>query len=42
MKDALARLARLLGSVPDWTSLEQFLPEEPGDPLQRRAALAAR
>ncbi len=41
VQDALGRLARLLGSVPDWTSLEQFLPEELGSPLQRRAALAS-
>jgi segregation and condensation protein A len=41
VKDALGRLARLLGSVPDWTSLDQFLPEGLGDPLQRRAALAS-
>jgi len=41
VQDALGRLARLLDSVPDWTSLDQFLPEELGDPLQRRAALAS-
>jgi segregation and condensation protein A len=41
VQDALGRLARLLGSVPDWTSLDQFLPEGLGDPLQRRAALAS-
>ena len=41
VQDALGRLARLLGSVPDWTSLDQFLPEELGSPLQRRAALAS-
>jgi segregation and condensation protein A len=41
VQDALARLARLLGSVPDWTSLDQFLPEELGDRLQWRAALAS-
>jgi segregation and condensation protein A len=41
VKDALARLGRLLGSLPDWTSLDAFLPEELGDPLQRRAALAS-
>ena len=40
IKDALARLANLLGSLPDWTSLDQFLPEM-GTPLQRRAALAS-
>jgi len=41
VQDALGRLARLLGSVPDWTSLDQFLPEELGDRLQWRAALAS-
>ena len=41
VQDALARLGRLLGSLPDWTSLDAFLPEELGDPLQRRAALAS-
>jgi segregation and condensation protein A len=41
VQDALGRLARLLGSVPDWTSLDQFLPEGLGDPLQLRAALAS-
>src|SRR5580692_3704484 len=35
VQDALGRLARMLGSVPDWTNLDQFLPEELGDPLQR-------
>jgi segregation and condensation protein A len=41
VQDALGRLARLLGSVPDWTNLDQFLPEELGDRLQWRAALAS-
>ena len=41
VQDALTRLARLLGSVPDWTSLDQFLPDELGTPIQRRAALAS-
>jgi segregation and condensation protein A len=41
VQDALGRLARLLGSVPDWTSLDEFLPEELGSPVQRRAALAS-
>ncbi len=41
IKDALARLADLVGSLPDWTSLERFLPEGTGTPLQRRAALAS-
>ena len=37
VKEALARL----GSLPDWASLEQFLPELTGGPLERRAALAS-
>ena len=41
VKDALQRLGALLGSLPDWTSLEQFLPEALGGPLERRAALAS-
>lgn len=41
VKDALARLGQLLGSLPDWASLEQFLPESLGDPLERRAALSS-
>ena len=42
VQDALRRLARLLvGSLPDWTSLERFLPETLGGPLERRAALAS-
>jgi len=41
VKDALQRLAALLGSVPDWTNLDQFLPETLGSPLERRAALAS-
>lgn len=41
IQDALARLAALLGSLPDWTSLERFLPEGAGSPLQRRAAMAS-
>ncbi len=41
VKDALQRLAALLGSVPDWTNLDHFLPETLGSPLERRAALAS-
>jgi segregation and condensation protein A len=41
VKEALQRLAALLGSVPDWTSLDSFLPETLGGPLERRAALAS-
>jgi segregation and condensation protein A len=41
VKDALQRLASLLGSVPDWTSLDQFLPDALGGKLEHRAALAS-
>ncbi len=41
VKDALQRLGMLLGSLPDWTSLERFLPEVLGGPLERRAAFAS-
>ena len=41
VKDALARLVALVGSLPDWSSLDMFLPDLPGTPLQRRAALSS-
>jgi segregation and condensation protein A len=41
VKDALARLAVLVGSLPDWATLERFLPESLSGPLERRAALAS-
>lgn len=41
VQDALSRLARLAGSLPDWSSLERFLPALPATPLQRRAAYAS-
>ncbi len=41
VKDALARLAVLVGSLPDWTDLEQFLPESLAGPMERRAAMAS-
>jgi len=41
VKDALSRLALLVGNLPDWATLEQFLPEVIGTPLERRAALSS-
>ena len=41
MQDALARLRRLLGSLPDGASLEHFLPEFAASPTELRAALAS-
>ncbi len=41
VQDALGRLGAMLGRIPDWTVLEQFLPEMPMTPLARRAATAS-
>jgi segregation and condensation protein A len=41
VRDALRRLGAMLGSLPDWSTLEQFLPEHLTDPGERRAALAS-
>ena len=45
VQDALKRLTSLLGSMPDWSNLERFLPSNPGgrpgDQLEHRAALSS-
>ncbi len=41
VQDALARLALLVGSLPDWSTLESFLPDDLAPGLPRRAALSA-
>lgn len=42
VKEALQRLGALLGSMPDWASLEQFLPQSlTADPIAYRAALSS-
>jgi segregation and condensation protein A len=41
VQNALARLARLLGTVPDWSTLQDFLPPDITEPLARNAALSA-
>lgn len=41
VQDALERLHRLVGSLPEWGELQRFLPETLRDPVERRAALAA-
>jgi segregation and condensation protein A len=41
VKDALQRLASLVGSLPDWASLDEFMPDMLGSPTERRAALAS-
>jgi len=41
VQNALARLQKLLGSLPDWSALEAFLPDNLAHGLPRRAALSA-
>ena len=41
VQDALQRVGRLLGSLPDWASLEKFLPGGLEDGVPRRAAISA-
>ncbi len=41
VQEALARLQRLLGSLPDWSELMRFLPDDLTTDLQRRGALAS-
>jgi len=41
VQEAAARLGRLLPKTPGWTQLEDFLPPELKDPLDRRSAMAS-
>jgi segregation and condensation protein A len=41
VKEALERLGAMLGHIPDWMTLERFLPEHLASPTERRAALAS-
>jgi segregation and condensation protein A len=41
VQDALRRLADLVGKLPDWTILEEFLPDHMDNPTERRAALSS-
>jgi segregation and condensation protein A len=41
MDDALGRLTRVLGKVPEWSALSSFLPPGITDDLIRRSAVAA-
>jgi segregation and condensation protein A len=41
MDDALQRLGRVLGQIPDWRSLMSFLPPADGDGIVWRSAIAA-
>ena len=41
MDQAVQRLRSILGKIPDWVTLEAYLPPDLGDPLVRRSAKAA-
>ncbi|KAA2215208.1 segregation and condensation protein A [Teichococcus oryzae] len=41
VQEALDRLARLVGGLPEWGELRRFLPDTLTDPVEKRAALAA-
>ena len=41
VQEALARLGRLVGGLPDWAVLQRFLPDGLTDPVERRAAMAS-
>lgn len=41
VQDALARLSALIGQLPPWSTLEQFLPDRLATALQHRAAVAS-
>jgi segregation and condensation protein A len=41
VQEALARLGRLVGAMPDWAMLQRFLPDGLTDPVEQRAALAS-
>jgi segregation and condensation protein A len=41
VKDALGRLAQLVGSLPDWTSLDRFLPDTLSDGREWRVAVSS-
>lgn len=39
--DAIKRLEAMLGAIPDWSALADFLPTGIGEPLMRRSAMCA-
>lgn len=41
MEQAARRLRAILGDMPDWQTLERFVPSESEDPLLRRSAMAS-
>ena len=41
IEDAIERLRAMLGSFPDWTALETYLPQGAASPFERRSAVAS-
>lgn len=41
IEESVERLTRLLGTMPPWSALLEFLPEAMGDAVERRSALAS-
>src|SRR5690606_13011036 len=41
VEEALARLRNMIGQIPDWATLQAFLPAELDDPFTVRSALAS-
>ena len=41
VQDALVRLGLLVGRLPDWSTLESYLPDDLKSPLERRGAMAS-
>jgi segregation and condensation protein A len=41
VQQALTRLAALVGTLPDWSTLEAYLPAPVGTPIERRGAVAS-
>lgn len=41
MEQAARRLRAILGDMPDWQTLERFVPQDSEDPLLRRSAMAS-
>src|SRR3546814_7860637 len=39
--EALARLRNMIGQIPDWATLQSFLPPDMDDPFTMRSAIAS-
>src|SRR3546814_7705039 len=41
VEEALARLRNMIGQIPDWATLQSFLPPDMDDPFTMRSAIAS-